>query len=704
MPDPALVRAIEGALGVLHSSGEVVELRALHAGRAGTVCGYYDNAGLLARDAAQWDGRAPGVYVTLQAIEPALLARARNRVVERARCTTGDSDVLAYRWLPIDLDPVRPSGIPSTDTEHDTALAHAREVRGWLVEELGFPFDSIVLADSGNGAHVLVRIDESADATTRALINRCLAAIDLRWTTAAVVVDISVANPARIWRLYGTLTRKGDTTVDRPHRRSRLLDTPNTITIASRDMLERLAALAPVDENSRGARPAGRALDIAGWLDHAGIEVARTRPWQGGTIYELDGCPMDDTHERDRAAYVGQFASGAAFAGCRHARCIWNWHDLRERFEPRATRDSAAKDAKSKGSEVASFVILSTVERQTVPWLWQGKIPLSRPTVLDGDPDTGKSTIAFDIAARVTTGRPMPFEDAPLIPAGGIVILSAEDDAADTIRPRIEAAGGDSRRVAVFKLENLPDLDDDGLARIEEAILAVNAKLVIVDPLMAFIPDKRDTHRDHQIRRAMRPLFALSARTGAAILVLRHLNKSEGSNAKYRGGGSIGITGAVRSGMLAAPDPDDPNRRVLARVKCNLAPWWPSLQYELAPADGCAVVRWIGESPHRADDLLASPGQRQRPIDDAVDFLETELARGPRPETEIRAKASLAGITKRTLDRAKKELGVESKKRGMGAWYWHLPGTQERASAEGCQSEGDESGNLRPGAPFRGVI
>jgi len=693
------------ALSVLHSHGEVIELRAPKAGRAGTVSGYFDAPAALAREALGWENRAPGVYVTLHAIEPALLARARNRVVEHACSTTGNSDVLRYRWLPIDLDPARPSGISSTDGEHEIAIARAYAVLGWLVEELGVSSNSIVVANSGNGAHVLVRIDEPSDATTEELVKRAIAAVDLRWTTADVTVDTSVSNPARIWRLYGTLARKGDETADRPHRRSRLLHVPDSITVASRADLERLAALVPVDiPRHGGARRDGQALDVAAWLDRVGIQVARSRPWQGGTLHELDGCPMDDTHERDRAAYVVQHASGAPAAGCHHARCNWTWRELRDRFEPRSAnaRENYAKDAKLEGSEVASFVILSKVERKSVPWLWQGKIPLGRPTVLDGDPDVGKSTVAYDIAARVTTGRPMPFETAPLIPASGVVILSAEDDAADTIRPRIDAAQGDCSRIAVFKIENPPDLDDNGLSRIEEAILDVGAKFVIVDPLMAFIPDKRDTFRDHEMRRAMRPLSALATRTGAAPLVIRHLTKGEGTNAKYRGGGSIGILGAARSAMLVAPDPDDPQFGVLARVKCNLAPWWPSLQYELVPADGCAFIKWIGESGHRADSLLATPGPRQRPIDDAGDFLETELARGARPESEIRANARRAGIAPRTLSRAKRELGVESRKQGK-AWDWHLPGTPDPASSEECHSGEAESGILRR-APFRGVI
>src|SRR5262245_41156784 len=151
--------AIAEALALLLEPGSVAELRVLNTNR-GTVSGYFDDANALARAAAQWSGQAPGVYVTLNNVLPELLARASNHVVERAKQTTSDRDVDRRRWLLVDLDPVRASGISSTDTEHEGALDRARQIRSWLVE-LNVPADAIVFADSGNGAHLLLRIDRS---------------------------------------------------------------------------------------------------------------------------------------------------------------------------------------------------------------------------------------------------------------------------------------------------------------------------------------------------------------------------------------------------------------------------------------------------------------------------------------------------------------------------------------------------------------
>ena len=156
----AVAREISRALALLMEPGDVIELRAPKCGRAGTVSGYYDDPAALVSDAIKIEReyKPAGIYVTANLVNAALLARASNHYVERAEHTTSDGDILRRRWLPIDLDPVRPAGVSSTDAEHGAALALARQARDWLIE-LNVPAESISLADSGNGAHVLVRID-----------------------------------------------------------------------------------------------------------------------------------------------------------------------------------------------------------------------------------------------------------------------------------------------------------------------------------------------------------------------------------------------------------------------------------------------------------------------------------------------------------------------------------------------------------------
>lgn len=335
---PAAAVELRETLAVLCEPGAVYELRALHVPRDGTVSGYYDNADALARDAAKLDARGdvPGIYVTVNPTSPDLLARACNRYVPKARNTTTDSDIIGRHWLPIDLDPVRPAGVSATDEEHDAALALAPVIVEALVAR-GIPAESIVTADSGNGAHVLVRVDLPNDTDTPAFVKRCLAALDALFSTDAVKVDPTTSNAARIWKLYGTHARKGDSTPDRPHRLARLLTVPDEIVVAPREALERLAELAPTAPSPRdrgGDRRGGGALDVDAWLARAGL-AARRSPWQDGTRWVLSECPFAaGEHGADAAAFIVQLASGALSAGCQHARCSWGWSELRERYEP----------------------------------------------------------------------------------------------------------------------------------------------------------------------------------------------------------------------------------------------------------------------------------------------------------------------------------------------------------------------------------
>ncbi len=208
----------------LFAPGQVAELRALDAvtrewRRPHTVSGYFDDWDKLA--AAALDIRARGIYVTLNPVNPALLARANNRVrdMQAGESSTSDNDIGTRRWLPIDCDPVRPSGISATEAEHDLALARAREIRAYLQAQ-GWP--EPLLADSGNGAHLLYRVDLPAD--DGGLVAGALAALAFRFTDALVSVDEKNFNPARIWKLYGTVAAKGDATPERPHRLSRLVE------------------------------------------------------------------------------------------------------------------------------------------------------------------------------------------------------------------------------------------------------------------------------------------------------------------------------------------------------------------------------------------------------------------------------------------------------------------------------------------------
>jgi hypothetical protein len=380
----------------------------------------------------------------------------------------------------------------------------------------------------------------------------------------------------------------------------------------------------------------------------------------GATIPDMVGADVDDLHRR-----VGDAGLAAALA------------DLLRLGVSDLPGEEASPDSRQP------WLRLVDVEPEAVAWLWPGRIPLGKVTLLEGDPDEGKSCVAIDIAARVTRGLAMPNTcDAASEPAG-VVFVTAEDGLADTIRPRLDAAGGDPERVLVFALDALPQIDEAGLQTIEHAIRACGARLLVLDPLNAFLSERVDTYKDHHIRRALAPLAALAARTGAAVFVIRHLNKSGGQNAKYRGGGSIGIFGAARSALLAAPDPDELSHKVLAVNKHNLSSDVPALGYELVqvdlPASGAkpistVQVRWLGPTTHTARDLLvdAEGDDDRSALDEAIAWLRDQLTSGPQLAEEMFKATAKVRIAERTLQRARARIATSRKDDFKAGWVWEL--------------------------------
>jgi hypothetical protein len=343
----------------------------------------------------------------------------------------------------------------------------------------------------------------------------------------------------------------------------------------------------------------------------------------------------------------------------------------------------------SRGEGRPHTVRLSDVVPESLRWLWPDRIPAGKITVLDGDPGLGKSTLLCELAARISRGDPLPGGDAEPAAPRGVLLFSAEDDVHDTIRPRIDAAGGDPERIVYFVA--VPDGTETGrpfalprdLPILDALVEKVNAALVIFDPLVAFLPAGVSASIDQHVRHALGALKASAERTGAAIVLVRHLNKSPSANPLYRGLGSVGIIGAARSGLLLARDPDDPRRRILALSKGNLTRPPASLAFRLEDVPGSQVARvvWDGESPWTATELLdvnvqkmANGNEPQSAVAAARAWLRETLAAGPRPASELRQEAAARGIGYGSLTAARKAEGVTAHKERVadGRWIWTL--------------------------------
>ncbi|MCP4542457.1 MAG: hypothetical protein GY832_35485 [Chloroflexi bacterium] len=330
---------IRRALDILKRVGDVVEFRALSVSEPRyraphTVSGYFDDFVKLAAEAVRLSQYAKGVYITLNEIQPDLLARSANRArpVGRGDPTTSDSQIVRRCWMLVDVDPVRPSGISSSEGEWQAARDAALAIRGYLSAS-GWP--DPVQAASGNGSHLLYRIDLPPD--DGGLVQRALNALAFKFNDDSVEVDESVFNPARIVRLYGTVARKGDHTPDRPHRVGHILDVPENLDTVTRDQLKALARMVPAAPETSGRRISpggGSSFDLDAWMAEHFPDAVGPTDWKSGRRWVLPICAWNADH-RDNSAYVVQFANGAIAAGCHHNGCAGKkWHDLRDVVEP----------------------------------------------------------------------------------------------------------------------------------------------------------------------------------------------------------------------------------------------------------------------------------------------------------------------------------------------------------------------------------
>ncbi|WP_432354603.1 hypothetical protein [Sporosarcina sp. A2] len=347
------------SLSILKRVGGVTELRILKTS-TGTVSGYFDDNKKLAEIAAKYDGNVQAVYITLNPVKPELLSRATNRIVKRAKLTTSDADIECRRWLPIDFDPVRPAGISSTDEEHQVALTMAKEVQQFLRAR---GWNEPLVADSGNGAHLLYAIDLPNDEESNMLIKTTLVALDFQFSNEIVNVDKGVFNAARIWKLYGTMACKGDHTDERPNRVSQILSYPKELKEVSKQQLQALASICPTishegkSSSKKSNTEAG--FNLEEFIEEHELDVVFTASWQkGATKYVLSTCPWNESHT-NKSAYIIQFENGGIAAGCHHNSCSEeNWQTLRKKFDP-DWNPSSFKEETKKESQADILISVS---------------------------------------------------------------------------------------------------------------------------------------------------------------------------------------------------------------------------------------------------------------------------------------------------------------------------------------------------------
>ncbi|HEY3395579.1 MAG TPA: AAA family ATPase [Lacipirellulaceae bacterium] len=347
---------------------------------------------------------------------------------------------------------------------------------------------------------------------------------------------------------------------------------------------------------------------------------------------------------------------------------------------------------------------LTDVTPTGIQWLWPGRIPFGYVTLLVSDPGAGKSLVALDVAARVSTGRSWPDQASDLNPEpqtlnpSSVLVLNIEDHFASTVRPRLDALGADCSRIigmshvpgeGVFHLPQPVAINRD-INRIEAMLREIpNCRLMILDPITAFFGDTSNRSTGN-IWKVLLNLSWLAASANLAVLAVSHVRKKEGA-AIHSALGSLAFMAAARTAWTIAPDPDDAGRRLFLPLKNNLAESAGGLAFtiESTPSGGSPIVRWLPDRVESKADLTLAPGRKLgRPNDElerAVAWLTQYLAQGSTPTNDVRRAADANGIAYRTLRRAFCEIGAQAVQRGLGhnrRWYWELPAQMSKNHSE----------------------
>lgn len=339
----------------------------------------------------------------------------------------------------------------------------------------------------------------------------------------------------------------------------------------------------------------------------------------------------------------------------------------------------------------------SDIQERKLCWLWPGRIPLGKLTLFAGDPGLGKSAATIDIAARATRGTAWP-DGALSSQPGSVILLSAEDDAEDTIVPRLRVAGANLDKVHILQAVRHAKSDGDtvldhfslatDVIALQDAAVSIgDVLLVIVDPISAYLGDT-DSHVNAKVRGVLAPLAQVAQILRFAVVALDHLSKSN-RPALYRPNGSIAFTAAARAVWFFARNPDDPTQHLMLPGKMNLAREQKGLSYSLREAEADIVaVTWGGLVSITADSVLEPEDIEDRSERmEAMDWLRDYLFGGPVPSAKVIEDAKKAGYAERTLRRAKDALGIKPGKNGFeGGWSWQLPedghGTPKMATPE----------------------
>jgi hypothetical protein len=669
------------ALRLLVDPDATHEARSIPAGRSVLVRGSDLPGAVLAIEQIA-DG--PGTCVTLNPVRPDLKGAARV------------ADVLIRRHLLIDVDSVRPSNANATDAEKHEAERVIGAVAADL-ERRGWPGPLVI--DSGNGWHLIYRIDLPNDGLSQKLLGRCLKALAAAHDTPGANVDTKVHNASRITKLPGTWARKGPHTPERPCRQARLVSEPTAFTAVPVEALDALAGLA--SETTGPTVPAGA------WV----MNVPKAKPdinayVAKAVVGELDRVEKAPEGERNNALNAAAFnlgqllshglarvdaenmlAEAGRTAGLGEHETIATvrsglnaGQDYPREIKPRDKTRPRNADAKPEESDPARRLTIraSEVESKEVRWLWKDRVPIGFITMFAGETAVGKSFVTCDLAARVTNGEDLPDGASGLRGDPRNVLVISEDPYEFVVKPRLVALGADEDRVYFVRWEEMEGYtlaDTDFLERC--FIEAEGPALIVIDPPTNFLGDGVDEHKNSAVRQMLMHIVQWVKSKDAACVMITHVNKQSGKgvDAKSRVIGSVAWMTTSRVAHAFTYDPDEPGQCLFVPTKNNLGPMAMALGYRIESAKKLAVVKWTGSVDTTADSAMNGLPKKSRGVE-AVEWLEERFRQQVVwLATDINRLAVESGLSKNALYSPEaKALPIEKKQLhdpdGKAFWRW----------------------------------
>lgn len=563
------IQKVKQSIEILKPHNALYEIRILQGNgkRKTTISGYFKGTKNLEKAFKTVNLSKANVFLTLNDIDSACYSREQHEKFVQIDNTTSDSDITAYRWFLVDIDPKRKSGISSTRQELDAAMNTSKVITDYLYE-VGFEYP--ITALSGNGVHLLYAINLPNTEENENLIKRCLHALAEMFSDDKVDIDKSVFNPSRVSKLYGTVARKGADTEERPHRLSEILDYPK-IKETSRSVLEYLADAIREPEPQKIQKPK-QEFDIETWMQRNGIRVDKTTSTpDGATKYVLEECPFDSSHKAPDSMIIVQ-TSGAIGFRCLHNSCMdRTWHDLRLKYEPDAYDDKRAEDEAriEEGWKKHKQYMLSKVTddveeiKRNLPqvvtisakdlqqkqfpetyYAVEGMIPEGE-TVIAAPPKTGKSWLMLDMCLKVAKGE--KFLDFETRKSDTLYLALEDGDKFEQERLNI-VCPEDAPDNFHFVFDNILHLNEGFTLQLDSILAKLpNTKLVVIDTLnfIQYHPAKGESAYNCDYRTG-RDLKAYAEKHGIAIVVVTHTTKMlHAEDEMMNVSGTNGVTGAA---------------------------------------------------------------------------------------------------------------------------------------------------------------